>query len=242
MCTVTFIPVKDKFIITSNRDEHISRPYSCEPKETFINGCKLIFPKDPKAGGTWFAINENGFVGVLLNGAFQKHKTTNNYVMSRGLVLLNIMSSTIPSICLNEIRLNNIEPFTFVLFEDNQLLEFRWDGEQKHFTELNENECHIWSSATLYTSEIANRRKALFTNFINKNEQIESNSIIDFHSYNNNDFQNGFIINRDNGLKTFSITQAVLSKDKIVLSHSDLLNNKKYSLPILINSMINQSQ
>ena len=242
MCTVTFIPVEDKFIITSNRDEHISRPYSCEPKETFINGCKLIFPKDPKAGGTWFAINENGFVGVLLNGAFQKHKTTNNYAMSRGLILLNIMSSIVPSICLNKIKLDNIEPFTLVLFEDNKLFEFRWDGEQKHYTELNKNISHIWSSVTLYTNIIVTQRKTLFTNFINQNKKIESNNIIDFHSYNNDDYQNGFIINRESGLKTFSITQAVLNKDKIVLSHSDLLNNKKYSLPISINSMINQLQ
>jgi len=73
MCTVSFIPSGSQYIITSNRDEHISRPLALQPQEETIGNVKILFPKDAKAGGTWFALSENGSVAVLLNGGFVNH-------------------------------------------------------------------------------------------------------------------------------------------------------------------------
>ena len=70
MCTVSFISTGDQYVITSNRDEHISRPLALQPQEETIGSVKVLFPRDPKAGGTWFALNEKGAVAVLLNGGF----------------------------------------------------------------------------------------------------------------------------------------------------------------------------
>lgn len=243
MCTVSFIATKSyQFIITSNRDEHTSRHTSFEPVTEIINNCKLIYPKDPKAGGTWFAINENGGVGVLLNGAFHKHIPDRNYVTSRGMVLLKIMSSTSPSFYLSTIDLEHIAPFTLILFRNYKLLEFRWDGDKKHFKELDVNQNYIWSSATLYSKKIMEHRVALFDEFLIKKENIGANDIIDFHSSNNNDFENGFVINRDNTLKTLSITQAIVDKGEIDLHHMDLLRSKEYHISVASNLMSNQSQ
>ena len=58
-------------LITSNRDEHIMRKNALAPAEQDINGKKVVFPKDPKAGGSWFAVAEDGAVVVFLNGAFR---------------------------------------------------------------------------------------------------------------------------------------------------------------------------
>ena len=68
MCTVTFIPTNQGCIITSNRDEKISREKAISPQEYEIDGKKITFPKDPKEGGTWIAHTNNKIV-VLLNGA-----------------------------------------------------------------------------------------------------------------------------------------------------------------------------
>ncbi len=76
MCTVSFVSSNDKIIITSNRDEKVIRPSAIEPKNYSINNKDIIFPKDPKAGGTWYAIDENGTVLVLLNGASEKHNSS----------------------------------------------------------------------------------------------------------------------------------------------------------------------
>jgi hypothetical protein len=54
------------------RDEKITRERALPPTRIYIEGKKIIFPKDPKAGGTWIAHNETKII-VLLNGAQEKH-------------------------------------------------------------------------------------------------------------------------------------------------------------------------
>jgi len=231
MCTVSFISSRGQYLITSNRDEHVSRPLALEPQEKTIGSVKVLFPKDPKAGGTWFALNENGSVAVLLNGGFVNHNPTGNYMRSRGLVLLDVIASKNPFELLQEMELYQIEPFTLVLF-NGKLLEFRWDGHQKYFRPLDKAKNHIWSSATLYKDEVVDHRRKLFRKFIDGNPRISAHEVVDFHSNNHNDFENGFIIDRDSGLKTFSVTQVIIGQnDDMVMRHLDLLNDKFFEVP-----------
>ncbi|MCM4171938.1 hypothetical protein DHD32_10630 [Arenibacter sp. TNZ] len=229
MCTVSFISHQNKSIITSNRDEHVSRPTAFYPNEERINNYKVIYPKDPKGKGTWFAIREDGVALVLLNGAFQKHIPKERYAMSRGLVLLKIIGEEAPETQFAKMNLIEIEPFTLIFFNGSQLLEFRWDGSTKHRKELKPNGNYIWSSVTLYNEEVAQEREQLFEEFLKNNEWLNENSIVDFHLNNNDDFENGFVIDRNNGLQTVSITQAVIKKDELDFTHFDLLNAKTKS-------------
>ena len=121
MCTVSFVNANGKIIITSNRDEKTLRPNAIEPRNYLINNKKIIFPKDKKAGGTWFAIDEHSTILVLLNGADEKHTLKESYRKSRGLIVLELISSKSVIHAWKFIDLNNIEPFTLVLFE-NQIL------------------------------------------------------------------------------------------------------------------------
>ena len=231
MCTVSFVKHKETFIITSNRDEHISRPLAFDPRQEIVNGRKIVYPKDPKAGGTWFAVNDDRVATVLLNGAFRRQKYTGNYRMSRGLVLLEIISSKVPKDQLRKIELNNIAPFTIVFWEDPSLLEFRWDGRRRYVKELDSQEYHIWSSTTLYTPEVIKYRSDLFEQFMSLPGEKNQQNLLEFHTSNNKDQENGFVINRENGLKTFSITQAVIGEEA-TLMHKDLLNNREHLLMI----------
>ncbi|MEM1258003.1 MAG: NRDE family protein [Bacteroidota bacterium] len=226
MCTVTFIPASDRVVITSNRDEHVSRKARLTPEAKILNGIKVVFPKDGTAGGTWYAINENGTVVVLLNGAFQNHERTPPYSRSRGLLVLDIISTENAIDFAQEIGLANIEPFTLVVFENYKLWEFRWDGKQKHLLSLDSTRSHIWSSWTLYDKEAQAKRNQYFKRFIAKNDDISARKILEFHQDNHGDLENGFIIDRENGLKTLSITQVVLRKGQCQLNHMDLDSNK----------------
>lgn len=216
--------------MTSNRDEHVSRPLAFEPKEETIGSVKVLFPKDPKAGGTWFALNELGHVGVLLNGAFVRHQHKGPYAKSRGLILLDVIASMEPELRLQKMDLHHIEPFTLVLLNGN-LLEFRWDGNQKYFRPLDKSKNHIWSSATLYSDEVIARRAEMFDDFLKEQDQIQASDVVDFHSNNHEDFENGFIIDRETGLKTFSVTQAVIDQEGMLLRHFDLIDDKTYEMP-----------
>jgi len=238
MCTVSFIASKDRVFLTSNRDEHQSRPKAFVPKEVVIHGTKVVFPKDPKAGGTWFAINEYGTVVVLLNGAFTYHKSTGNYRKSRGLIVLEVIGNTNSLEAVKIMDLDQIEPFTIVLYIDSQLFEFRWDGTKKHLKQLAVDTPHIWSSATLYTPEVMEKRKQAFNAFITKEKYSDGVEIIGFHTNKTDDQENGFVIDRETGLKTFSVTQAVIGDTDISLQHNDLINKNSSCANLMIQSKI----
>ena len=119
---MTFLPLADTFVFTSNRDESIERPLALAPAIELMGGKRLLFPKDPGAGGTWFATAEDGTIGVLLNGAFVRHTRLDHYRKSRGLVLLDIISNVDPLVDLYGYDLNEIEPFTVILFSEKILL------------------------------------------------------------------------------------------------------------------------
>ena len=146
MCTVSFVSSNGKTIITSNRDEKVLRPSAIEPKNYQINTKNVFFPKDPKAGGTWFAVDENSNVLVLLNGAEEKHILKEKYNRSRGLIVLELIGETSP--------LENAE--------------------------------------------------------------------------------HGLVINRNDVLKTLSITQAVVEKNKVQMTHYDLIKNDSFNHAFII--------
>ena len=226
MCTVTFVCSGNKKIITSNRDEQVIRQ-AIEPKKYLVGNKNITFPKDPKAGGTWYAVDEFGNVLVLLNGAAEKHEWHPPYRKSRGIILLDILSAKVPSEMWNQIDLDNIEPFTLVLFQNHaDLFQMRWDGNQKSTVVLNPDENHIWSSATLYPKEIREKREKWFAKFMDGRTSVSEDDLFQFHRYTKKDnSENGLVIDREGFLKTISITQTIINADAIVMKHFDLVDN-----------------
>ncbi len=233
MCTVSFVSQNGKSIITSNRDEKTVRPIAIEPKIYTINNKNICFPKDPKAGGTWFATDQNGTVLVLLNGAEKTHFDQNygqkSYRKSRGLIVLDIISSPVATDFWHQIDLHNIEPFTLILFENNQLFQLRWNEIDKETIKLDTKYQYIWSSSTLYSPEIQAQRQLWFNQFLENKTKITNTQLLDFHkNKETQNKENGLIINRNNTTKTQSITQAIAEKNKITILHHDLIANKSF--------------
>lgn len=235
MCTVSFVKSKGRIIITSNRDEKIIRPAAIPPRNYTVNGKNVIFPKDPKAGGTWYIVDEKGTVLVLLNGAEEKHQLESSYRKSRGLIVLELISEDSPKDYWDKINLENIEPFTIVLFQDNQLFQLRWNGNQKEKVILDTDEKHIWSSSTLYPSSIRNRRADLFYAFLEDKGLLSESDMYQFHRYaDEENTENGLVINRNGGMKTLSITQSVIEQNKVSILHYDLVANKDAATSFII--------
>ena len=228
MCTVSFACSNHKIIITSNRDEQLVRP-AIAPQNYAVNNKNLCFPKDPKAGGTWYAVDENANVLVLLNGAEEKHEWNPPYRRSRGLIVLDLLGSDSAIQSWETIDLDNIEPFTLVLFQDQQLYQLRWNGKQKETINLDPTQNHIWSSATLYPKPIREQRAQWFTTFLDTNPEVTETEMFQFHRYTETDnHDHGLVINRNNKLKTLSITQSVIEQNKITLRHHDLIEQQDF--------------
>ncbi|RZJ34007.1 MAG: hypothetical protein EOO51_11670 [Flavobacterium sp.] len=235
MCTVTFVASAKTTIITSNRDEQVSRP-SLEPAVYNVNGKNLLFPKDPRAGGTWFATDEKANVLVLLNGADHFHNHLPPYRRSRGLIVLDLLSSGSAIENWDEIDLTDVEPFTIVLFQDRKLYQLRWNSTQKSRLDLDETKDYIWSSTTLYPQEVRDQREKWFKSFLESKPNPSSAEMLDFHRYTEgDDSQNGLVINREGiQLRTLSITQAVVEDNRLQLRHSDLVGNSIFENAIAI--------
>ncbi len=230
MCTVTFVRSGDKYIITSNRDESPARPASLKPELYNVQQKKVYFPKDPQAGGTWFAVDESSNVLVLLNGAFTKHLLQPPFVKSRGLVALDIIGAESPLRGWESIVLSGIEPFTLVVLENSRLFHLVWDFSTKHTFELNPSQNYIWSSATLYSMEVIEARKNWFEEFQEEHPLPDETDMINFHMNTaGHDTQNGLIMNRDNKVKTQSVTQAVVEKNKADIFYHDIATNENFS-------------
>jgi len=235
MCTVSFVKSFDKVIITSNRDEKVIRPSAIAPQNYIIKGKNVIFPKDPKAGGTWYVVDEKGSVLVLLNGASEKHQFKRAYRKSRGLIVLDLISCVSTRDFWEEIDLENIEPFTLVLFQNQQLFQLRWNGDVKESLELNCDEKHIWSSSTLYSADIRKERSNTFYSFLDSNFTVSENQMFQFHRHAEaEDQENGLVINRNNEMKTLSITQSVIEKNKVAILHYDLVAKKESTTSFII--------
>lgn len=239
MCTVTFIPAKDSIFLTSNRDEKNWRTDAHPPAIHAFSSGKMIFPKDSHAGGTWISSHENGNVVIFLNGAFRAHHPSPPYRKSRGLILLDIIDHSTPFNCFLAINLNNIEPFTAVIFDNQHLFECRWDGEKKHHAELDTTKHHIWSSATLYDDEIARKRNQWFHEWILQNPEPEQEQILAFHQFTGDgDPNNDLLMNRDGKVFTVSITSIALSPAKMEMKYLDLKNKLVHTEQLLFATSI----
>jgi len=240
MCTVTYIPKENNgFTITSNRDEVVGRN-AFLPGLNWYNGNKLYFPRDPKAGGTWFAMNENGRICCLLNGAFEKHVPQEYHTRSRGHILLDLVSSPLkPELFFDIEDLKNVQPFTIITLdywngELNYFSEIRWDGENRHFGYPDTTSSHIWSSATLYNKEARLKRKKWFVDFLDRYEyEPDDEIILGFHkSKISQDDSINILMNRGDGLQTVSITRVSASEESICMDYVDLVNDKKRGICI----------
>jgi len=222
MCTVTYIPTTEGCIITSNRDEKITRERALSPQEYQIDGKKVIFPKDPKAGGTWVAHSETKII-VLLNGAQEKHTPKPKYRKSRGLIVLDLITAENSLDFWKTIDLNDIEPFTIVVFENNKLIQLQWNEVEKSTTEFDAKQFHIWSSSTLYSKEIRKQRKEWFQDFIKSKNAATPGEILHFHQFTESENKEfGLQINRNAVLKTISITQCKVTNNSIQMEYLDL--------------------
>ncbi len=227
MCTVSFVGFNNHRYMTSNRDEQTTRPVAKSPEIIKEGKRKIIFPRDPKAGGTWFIADDSGKVAVLLNGAETKHIPLSKYRKSRGLILMEIMKAENSFSTFETINLNEIEPFTIILFENKKLHQLRWNYHSKSMLQLDELSSYIWSSSTLYDQEVIEKREKLFNNFLKNQLEMNEMAIIDFHKSPRIDsLEEGFLINREEKYKTFSITQAKISDLSLEFTHIDLLSDQ----------------
>ncbi|TBW30378.1 NRDE family protein [Gramella sp. KN1008] len=229
MCTITLVPHPDSlngFVLTSNRDEAVSR-VSLSPQMHTYRGRKLFFPKDKKAGGTWIGVSENLRCVCLMNGAEKPHIRESDYRKSRGVVVKDFLVGKKLKKLLRDYELSGIEPFTMIVVDWHNGLMFTeliWDGTERKLIKLPLKE-HIWSSSPLYTEEMKSRRKKWFED-LKHSEGFSAKTLLEFHqNAGEGNKESDLIIDRG-FLKTQSITQVFNTREKLKFWYKNLINNE----------------
>ena len=221
MCTVTFIPKgKGDFFLTSNRDE---APHRAARGIQRRDG--LLYPQDSGAGGTWIAASGRDKAAVLLNGAFDLHERMPPYRLSRGLMVLQYFDFAGAEQFISGFEFQGMEPFTLILWDQGALHELRWNDRRLHHKKLDPAKPHIWASATLYSAEYQEKRRQWFRDWLSPNHAPGQEDILHWHrTAGEGDPWNDVVMNRNNVVRTVSITGIAFTGEEILMRFEDLLD------------------
>ncbi|MBK9254270.1 MAG: NRDE family protein [Saprospiraceae bacterium] len=229
MCTVTYIPLEDGFLLTSSRDEQTSRQTE-PPKKYLINNEYLIFPKDINAGGSWIAVSEMKKARCLLNGAYENFDPDPKYIHSRGQILLRSFSLDSVYAFAERTDCKNTAPFTLLMLdytEETECYKFVWDGKNKFLEKQNTEIPSIWSSATLYDSDAQKNRRNWFDNWLEINSS--DTNIFDFHNARHGDDPStDILMKRENGISTVSISSIKVESGITEFQYFDIAKQQNY--------------
>ncbi|MCW8981753.1 MAG: NRDE family protein [Altibacter sp.] len=230
MCTVTFVPKgSEGFILTSNRDEAPGRR-TLPPEFYEIEGATLLFPKDAVAGGTWIGVSNTQRIICLLNGGFTAHDRKDNYRMSRGIIVKDLLVASEGLSAMQYYDYTNIEPFTIIMVDwksDVQLIELVWDGERSHISQK-PLAPSIWSSSLLYSEEVKRKREYWFSRFLLQDVTPSEAALLDFHkTAGDGNIATDVIMDRG-FVKTKSITQ-IVKRQAATMRYEDLQTKEVYT-------------
>ncbi|HZV70976.1 MAG TPA: NRDE family protein [Saprospiraceae bacterium] len=234
MCTVTYIPFQGIRFLTSNRDESPSRQSQGLISTHQPDQHSIYFPLDKDSGGSWIALSETGRAVCLLNGGYESFIPNPPYRMSRGQVVMDAVKAEDAFVYVETYDFTGIAPFTLLINEKDAFAELVWDGDEKHIRSLPTDKPQIWSSTTLYPPDVRAWRKSLFEKWISEKEFFESESIIQFHKMANGDQEYGFVMNRNEVVRTLSITNIAVDDIKGSMVHVRLDKDMREEIQIHI--------
>lgn len=132
-----------------------------------------------------------------------------------------------------EYNLDDIEPFTLIIKDQNGLWKIVHDEDSTSIDQLDDTNTGIWSSTTLYTREIREKRKTWFRSWLDQKPHLSPENIRKFHrSAGDGDSENDLIMSRWGILETVSITQIHVHPPKASLIYQDLVRKSSDQLQL----------
>jgi len=132
MCSVTFIPRADGFLLGMNRDESRQRPAALAPRIFQYGARTALHPSEP-SGGTWIGVNDSGLCCALLNW-YSIPSEPARVNTSRGFVVPALLAAGTmdeAGATLTGLDLEGMAPFRLVVVlpDERAVREYRWNQE-----------------------------------------------------------------------------------------------------------------
>lgn len=131
MCTLSWKPTTEGYVLFFNRDEQRSRPPALPPALRRHNGVDFIAPIDAAHGGTWLLANAHGLSIGLLNHYPATPAQPAEAYASRGLLPLACADCASAAEAVGRcagLPLTNYPPFHFVAIDLRVAASLIWDG------------------------------------------------------------------------------------------------------------------
>lgn len=151
MCTLTFVPTEDGYLVGMNRDELLTRPKAIPPKTFKKDGLEITCPLEP-SGGTWIACNSHGNLLALLNWNDCECFYQGEKRRSRGWLIPRLIGEAdliATDSQFRQLNLDGIFPFRLVgIFRSERIIHaWRWDGSAKQKQQYSWNRKQWFSSS-----------------------------------------------------------------------------------------------
>ncbi len=219
MCSLSYVPLHEGYVLSHNRDELPGRKSS----SGLVNAQDHSYPKDLKAGGTWMGVHRNGWSACLLNGGSVPYLRKLPYKHSRGKVILQLLSN--PNLeDFQAIDWSEYEPFTLILALNKELWQLVHNPGKDEWTALDPSKAHFWSSTKLYHPSIRRARENRFRTWLQQAEDFNYLSIRKFHlDPQLSATKGGLLLEKSFLLNTVSFCQSVCDSHSLSFQYDYLL-------------------
>ena len=132
MCTVSFLPTRQGFLLAMNRDEQVSRPRARAPRRHWTGTRASLYPSE-RGGGTWIGTNDAELTLALVNW-YAKPQRDRAQCVSRGIIIPHLLAAEnvaeVKATLLADLPLFQINPFRLIVVsvKERRVREWRWDG------------------------------------------------------------------------------------------------------------------
>ena len=136
MCTLAWGETSEGLWVCFNRDEQRTRSLADPPRLYQGTHHPLVYAKDTKGGGTWFAVSAGGFAVALLNRYPKEIEFEKPGTRSRGRLVLDLIDAPSAEAAFDRFGEEDLSPyapfFLFILSAD-AVRASAWDGSALSF-------------------------------------------------------------------------------------------------------------
>jgi len=176
MCSVSFVPRDDGFVLAMNRDELLSRDSALPPDVLWRGSLAVLCPRE-RGGGTWIGVNSARMAFFLINWHSQPDRVCDDLV-SRGQVvraLLSARNANSAASILKELPLDRMNPFRVIVvgLGERSLTEWRSGRDALEFSFLSWMR-HHWFSSGLDEAAANNIRRGVCSQLTDNSPDVPS--------------------------------------------------------------------
>jgi len=183
MCTLSWRPTENGYILRFNRDEQRSRKTALPPAHRQRNNVTFLAPTDAERGGTWMLVNTHGLSICLLNHYPEIPAPPLDKTESRGKLMLDLTDCTNITDAINRcssMSLNAYPPFQLVAIDVTGGMQLTWNGRAYMSSALNKKGAML-SSSSFRPKAVVDTRHEIFKRIVGDINTVADEQLEAFH-------------------------------------------------------------